>query len=132
MYGRDDDDWDELVGEAVDFLGAQARLSRLTTYTELNTVLSQRTGQRAFDFSQDSERAAMGALLGTAVDRTLSEIGGMISSIVIYLNANDAGPGFYKLATKLGLLTAKPSAVQKEAFWANQVKEVHRHYARKP
>lgn len=55
----------------------------------------------------------------------------MISSIVIYLNVNDAGPGFYKLATELGLLTPRASGVRKEAFWANQVKQVHEHYARK-
>lgn len=64
MYGRDEGQWDELIGEAVGFLEDQARLARLTTYTELNTVLAQRTRRRSFDFSQDSERAAMGSLLG--------------------------------------------------------------------
>ncbi|MGB3687398.1 MAG: hypothetical protein WA991_16425 [Ornithinimicrobium sp.] len=131
MYGRDETDWNELVAEAVDFLAAQARLARLTTYTELNTVLTQRTGQQAFDFSRESDRAAMGGLLGAAVDQTLSDIGAMISSIVIYLNANDAGPGFYKLATELGLLSTKPTVLEKEAFWAGQVRKVHEHYSRR-
>lgn len=130
MYTRDEVEWDELVEEAIGFLSDQARLARLTTYTELNTVLAQRTGQRPFDFSQDSGRAAVGSLLGSAVDRTLAESGAMLSSIVIYLNANDAGPGFYKLATELGLLTPQASTVQKEAFWTSQVKQVHDHYAR--
>lgn len=129
MYGRDEDEWKELVEETVDFLADQARLARLTTYTELNTVLAQRTGHRPFDFAQASERAAMGSLLGAAVDRTLSDCSAMISAIVIYLNANDAGPGFYKLATELGLLVHGASTVQKEAFWTEQVSRVHGHYA---
>ena len=30
----------------------------------------------------------------------------MLSAIVIYLNENDAGPGFYRLASLMGLLPA--------------------------
>ncbi len=129
VYGRLETEWHELVQEAVDFLSAQAGLARMTTYTGLYTVLAQRTGQPPFDFSQDSGRAAVGALLGSVVDRTLSDSGAMLSSIVIYLNANDAGPGFYKLAAQLGLLEPRASTVQNEAFWTSQVKQVHAHYA---
>jgi hypothetical protein len=99
MYGRDELEWDELTTQAIRFLSEQARLERLTSYTELNTVLARRTGYSAFDFGSDRDRAAMGQLLGDCVDRTFPEIKAMISSIVIYLNANDAGPGFYRLAT---------------------------------
>ena len=71
----------------------------------------------------------MGHLLGLAVERTLSHVGAMISAIVIYLNANDAGPGFYALAIELGMLPSRPSPRQKEAFWADQVGRVLAHYA---
>ena len=131
VYGRSEAEWEDLVAEAMRFLGEQARLRRTTTYTELNSVLAQRTGQSRFDFSRDSDRAAMGALLGSTSDQSLSDFGAMISSIVIYLNANDAGSGFYHLAVELGLLPAKPSAAQKEIFWTEQMTKVHEHFARK-
>jgi hypothetical protein len=41
----------------------RARLERVTSYTEMNTVVAQRTGIRKFDFDQESDRAAMGHLL---------------------------------------------------------------------
>jgi hypothetical protein len=36
-----------------EFLIAQARLERTTSYTETNTVLARRTGVREFDFDLD-------------------------------------------------------------------------------
>jgi hypothetical protein len=48
----------------------------------------------------------------------------MLSALVIYLNGNDAGPGFYELASDMGLLTPKPSASQRDAFWTEQVKAI--------
>lgn len=128
MYGRDELEWDELTTQAVRFLSEQARLERLTSYTELNTVLARRTGYSPFDFGSDRDRAAMGQLLGDCVDRTFPEINAMISSIVIYLNANDAGPGFYRLAVQKGLLSPKPSVYARDAFWSSQVRAVHDYY----
>jgi hypothetical protein len=46
------------------FLVSQARLGRMTFYTETNTVLARRTGVREFDFDLDGERHAMSELLG--------------------------------------------------------------------
>ncbi|WP_304454771.1 hypothetical protein [Nocardiopsis sp. YSL2] len=129
MYGRTEGEWEDLLEETVTFLEEQSRLERLTSYTELNSALVRRTGQRAFDFSSDADRAAMGHLLGDVVERTRSEVEAMISAIVVYLNANDAGTGFYKLASELGELTPNSSRAQKEAFWASQVKKVHNYYA---
>jgi hypothetical protein len=48
------------------------------------------------------------------------------------LDRNDAGPGFYALATDLGLLPNTATAEDKEAFWAGQVGKVHQLYARPP
>jgi hypothetical protein len=53
----------------------------------------------------------------------------MISALVSYLDANDAGSGFYNYAQDLGMLPRKPSAMQKLEFWAGQVKALHEHYA---
>lgn len=129
MYGRDELEWEELKVAAIEFLREQARLQRLTSYTELNSVVARRTGHPAFDFTSDRDRAAVGHLLGECVDSTFAEVRAMISSIVIYLNANDAGPGFYRLAVEMGLLDARPSATTKDAFWSKQVRAVHDFYA---
>lgn len=128
MYGRSDEDWDELVRVGHNFLIDVARRRRYTTYTELDAVLRRRTGLRGFDFNQVEERAALGYLLGRIVDedRKLNP-SLMISSLVIYLNANDAGSGFYAKAREVDLLK---DGMDKDEFWIRQVKAVHERYGR--
>jgi hypothetical protein len=133
IHGRTADEWGKLVDHGLRFLIEQARMGRTTTYTEMNAVLERRTGVRPFDFSQDGERAAIGELLGRIVERDVPESGQMISAIVIYVDENDAGPGFYKLAQESGMLPTPASKDQKLAFWSKQVAEVHkRHRTRRP
>jgi len=62
-YGREDADWDALITAGRRFLEERAKLQKTTSYTELNTVLHQRTRLRSFDFSRNDERAAMGHLV---------------------------------------------------------------------
>lgn len=52
----------------------------------------------------------------------------MLSAIVIYLNENDAGPGFYRFAAAMGLLRPAASKDQRLDFWLRQVHLVHNHY----
>jgi hypothetical protein len=129
-YGRDEADWDLLAAVGEKFLIERARLGRFTSYTELNTTLEQRTGLRRFDFELAAERAAMGHLLGLiVVERNRPVTGLMISALVIYLDGNDAGSGFYKLAQDLGELP--PGALSpraKEQFWIRQAKALHAYY----
>ena len=131
-FGRDQADWDLLAGAGEAFLIERARLGRLTSYTELNATLERRTGLRRFDFALQAERAAMGHLLGLiVVERNRPVTGLMISALVIYLDGNDAGSGFYKLAQDLGELP--PGALSsrvKEAFWVGQVKALQTYYRR--
>jgi hypothetical protein len=47
-YGRTDEDWAALKAAGWEFLVSQARLQRTTSYTEMNTVLTRRTGVREF------------------------------------------------------------------------------------
>ena len=114
------------AGEA--FLIERARLSRLTTYTELSATIARRTGVAAFDFAREDERAAMGHLLGLIVERNRPGTGLMISALVSYLNANDAGPGFFGLARQLGELPPGASAAARLDFWVGQVAAAHEHY----
>jgi len=128
-FGREDHEWDELTESTLQFLIERARLPSLTTYTELNAVLVRRTGLRGFDFDRPDERAAMGELLARVVERNHPQTGLMISALVRYLDANDAGTGFYKFAQDLGLLRRGASADEKEAFWVGQVASLYEYYA---
>lgn len=129
-YGRDQTDWDILAKEGENFLIERARLGRTTSYTEMNAALERRTGLRRFDFSSQADRAAMGHLLGLIVterNRPVTEL--MISALVIYLDGNDAGSGFYGLAQDLGELPpGSLSASAKESFWVGQLNAIYAYY----
>jgi len=130
MYGRDDEDWHQLADAGLDFLIERARLETLTSYTELDATLRRRTGLPGFDFSRADERAAMGHLLYLIVERNRPTTKRMISALVTYLNANDAGTGFYALAQELGELPHNASTRVKLDFWVNEVQELYRYYSR--
>ncbi|WNZ12180.1 hypothetical protein [Streptomyces sp. 11x1] len=135
-YGRADSEWAELADVGHDFLVERAKLGRLTSYTELNVTLARRTGCRPFDFDRADERAAMGHLLGLIVERDQeiapSDPPLMLSALVNYLGANNAGSGFYQLAKELRLLPMSASADEKFMFWARQVKRIHERHGDGP
>jgi hypothetical protein len=130
LYGRTSAEWSELTAATVRFLRDRAALERTTNYTEVNQTLVRRIGARRFDFDLDSERAAMGHLLSLAVDAEYEATGLMISAIVLYLNENDAGPGFFTKATELGLLAPNATRDEHQRFWVDQVRAVQDHYRR--
>jgi hypothetical protein len=129
MFDRSDDEWDAIVDDTVEILRDQARLRRVTSYSDVNSGLARR-GHRPFDFAAQSDRTAMGAVLGDVVKRTVGETRVMLSAIVSYIDRNDAGPGFYSLAVQLGLLPNTATADDKLVFWSGQVAKVHDLYAR--
>lgn len=124
-YGRSVSEWAELEAVGWEFLVSQARLKRTTSYTEMNTVLTRRTGVREFDFNLDGERRAMGELLAEVSERSFGQAQLLISVLVQYLNANDAGPGFYQLAQRKKLLRPHPSQDEKLIFWVGHINAVH-------
>ena len=128
IWGREESEWDELAAATTDFLVDRAKLERKTSYTELNSVLARRTGARRFDFEQEADRAAIGALLGQVAREQLPDVGALISAIVIYLNANDAGTGFYRLAEGLNLLPTGANADQRLKSWIAQLNAVYAYY----
>jgi hypothetical protein len=99
---------------------------------ELNAALVRRTGMAGSDFERADQRAAMGYLLVLIVENDHARTGFMLSALVRYLDANDAGLGFYSLATQLGLLPRSASARAKEGFWVRQVNALHDHYSHVP
>jgi hypothetical protein len=66
----------------------------------------------------------MGELLGQLSERSFSRAGLLISVLVQYLNANDAGPGFYEFAQRKELLKPRASQDEKLVFWVGHVKAV--------
>ncbi|WP_437082255.1 hypothetical protein [Streptomyces sp. enrichment culture] len=130
VYGRSEDEWEQLAGAGLVFLVERARLQRITTYTEMSSVLARRTGLPGFDFERPEERAAMGHLLGLVVERDFPKSRLMVSALVNYLGANDAGPGFYVLAQQLGLLPKGSSERARMEFWIRQVNGLYARHAR--
>lgn len=135
-YGREDSEWDCLVDSGREFLVERAKLGKLTSYTELNVTLARRTGCRPFDFERADERAAMGHLLGLIVERDQqiapSDPPLMLSALVNYLTANDAGSGFYQLAKELQLLPMSASKDEKDSFWIKQVRRLYERHGARP
>jgi hypothetical protein len=128
-YGRSDEDWKTLAAATEAFLVERAAMRQTTSYTELNAVLIRRTGLAGFDFALDNERAALGELLGQVSENAAADTGGLlISALVQYLNANDAGPGFYSLARQRGLDVPSNSDAR-QVFWAKHVDALHERYA---
>jgi hypothetical protein len=129
MFSRSDDEWGAIVADTQAFLEDQARLRRVTSYTDVNTALAA-AGHEPFDFSSQRDRSAVGAVLSDVVSRTIGDTGVMLSAIVAYIDRNDAGPGFYSLAVQLGLLPNTATQDDKLVFWSSQVGNVHDLYAR--
>lgn len=129
MYGRTELEWEQLRHAAEAFLISKARERGMTTYTELNRELIETTGLPGFDYSQESERGAVGRLLGVISRKTHAEHGIMLSALVTHQGSNNEGAGFYKLAADLDEMTAKPNAKQKLEAFARLVGAVHDHYA---
>jgi hypothetical protein len=130
-YGRLADEWARMADAGKAFLVERARMERTTSYTEFNAALVNRAGTAGFDFNIDADRAAVGELLGQISEQAFTETGGLlISALVQYLDANDAGPGFYALARHKGF-DVPQTRDSRQLFWAGHVKKVHQHYGRK-
>jgi hypothetical protein len=129
-YGRSEEEWARLADVGKKFLIERATMQRTTSYTELNAALIHRTDTPGFNFDLDADRAAIGALLGQISEDTVGETRGLlISALVQYLDANDAGPGFYALAKSKGL-PVPTTTDDRQLFWAGHVGALHKHYAR--
>jgi hypothetical protein len=90
-YGRGDDEWNELMDAATEYLVEVAKDRTVTSYTDLSSEHVRRTGYSGFDFNTDRDQAAVGALLGAVTDGTYAEIGAMLSSLVVLKATGDSG-----------------------------------------
>ena len=73
----------------------------------------------------------MGHLPYLIVERNRPSTGLMISALVTYLDANDAGTGFYSFAQEPGLLSRNTPARTILDFWVGQVSALHQYYSQR-
>lgn len=130
IYERTGDEWDEMREAAERFLISLAENRGMTDYSNLNRAIAEQTGCRPFDYRQESERAAVGRLLGEISIKTNEQHGVMLSALVTHQGSNDEGGGFYKLAADLGKMPKKPTQDEKLVAFVRLTKEVHQHYSR--
>ena len=131
-YGVSEQDWDRQVFAATRSLERIAALGRVTSYTDLNREIAEKTGLDQFNFAHPEGRNALAWILGEVVDRTVDDLQSMLSAVVLYIDGNDAGLGFYHLAVQLTGegrldpgLSADASSDDKLRFWSDQVAAVH-------
>jgi hypothetical protein len=132
MYGRTEDEWQELEAAGWDFLRQKASERRgdathdpTVSYSDANKELAARTGQPVFDFGSPAGRAAMGYLLGRiSRNRSWPVARLLISALVRHHGEADAGTGFFHLAREVGLIHGSMSDLERVEFWLRHVRQV--------
>jgi hypothetical protein len=79
--------------------------------------------------SRAPRHASLGHLLYLIVEQNRPSTNLMVSALVTYLDANDAGTGFYAFANELGLLPRDAPSQVKFEFWVGQVQALYEHYS---
>lgn len=132
-YGRSVDTWSGLVSETTDILQEVARRGTTITYTELNSLLMERTGRPVFDFSKGSERAALGQLLGEVSEASYASDSVLLSALVVGSNKEEFEPssGFYTLAQNNGWLDPGISRDERVLFWHGQLEAAYKRFRRR-
>lgn len=124
-FGYSTEAWERTVDAGLEFLKSEVRLGRTTTYTEFCAVVTRRSGStlQPNDF-------ALPHVLGDISRRTHDTNDALITSIVLYIDDNRPGDGFFRLAQELHLLPkGSLSPRQKDAFWIEQFNKTKRAFA---
>ncbi|MEX5305208.1 hypothetical protein RF644_05565 [Kocuria sp. CPCC 205258] len=112
-YGRTWDQWDQMLTVVEDFLIEIAEIEDQTNYSEVNARLLEE-GLPGFKFFLDSERAAIGSLLGQISERSYAADEILLTVLVIHHDTpNDIGGGFWRLTAKYGMVSPKPNDIEK-------------------
>ncbi|WP_225440063.1 hypothetical protein [Amycolatopsis eburnea] len=122
-------EWKKMIAAGRTILIARAVADRTTSYGEFAAALVRATGVAGFDFTTGAGRASMAYLLDRISEAAYAESGGrLLGALVRNLGADDAGPGFYRLASRKGLAVPRTRG-GRQAFWAQHVRELHEHFA---
>jgi hypothetical protein len=129
LYGRDVAEWQKMIAAGREILISRAVVDRTTSYGEFAAAVCRRTGVAGFDFTTGAGRASMAYLLDRISEAAFDEAGGrLLGALVRNLGADDAGPGFYRLASSKGLAVPRTRG-GRQLFWAQHVRELHEHFA---
>jgi len=129
LYGRDVAEWQKMIEAGKAILIARAVVDRTTSYGEFAAALCRHTGVAGFDFTTGAGRASMAYLLDRISEAGYEEAGGrLLGALVRNLGADDAGPGFYRLAARKGMAVPRTRG-GRQLFWAQHVRELHEHFA---
>jgi hypothetical protein len=96
-----------------------ARAGEVTRYSDVAPLVG-------LDMSRDNDRARMGELLD---EISSFEFGGgrpLLSAVVIRIDTNIPGPGFFVLATQTGLFQGGDRTV----FWVRELTRVHEYWSK--
>lgn len=100
-----------------------ARARRLAAYSDISPVLG-------LSMDREQDREAIAKLLGEIAIHEHSEGRPMLTSLIVHRgNDNNPGEGFFTIAQELGLYSGSRDQISRLTFWANQVTEVHNHWA---
>ena len=126
INSHDDDTRAQWILRVREFLLERLRLDRTTTYTEVNTVVANRLGVALLDFSNPADRDEMSRILREVVILDQRETGTqrLLTAIVIYLDSNEPGPGFFALGVELGLLASNATRDERLEFWATSARDL--------
>ncbi|MCL5111112.1 MAG: hypothetical protein M1401_20030 [Chloroflexi bacterium] len=94
-----------------------ARNQSLVNYGEIAPLAG-------LDLDSQEDRNTLGRLLGEISTFEHSQRRPMLSAVVVYLDANAPGPGFYKLARELGLLAGHDPVSELE-FYIRELRSVY-------
>lgn len=129
-YNRTDEQWEELINAGLDDLAKVAAGGRQKSYSTLNKVLAEETGQPQFEFHNPADLAGMSRLLANMGERGReTHPGFLITALVTGKHSGEPGLGFYTLGESTGLL--KPGD-NKEKFWVDQTNAAYAYYSKKP
>jgi len=117
--------WEALIDRGHEFLVERAVQERDTSYTEFCTVMNRRA--RVYIHPHDE---ALSPILDAIANRSFAERRVALTAIVRYADGNTAGPGFFALAQRLGLLPqGRLTEDDRLEFYVRHVREVFAAYA---
>lgn len=101
-----------------------ARARRLAAYSDVSPLVG-------LSMDREEDRDEIARLLGEIAIHEHIERRPMLTSLIVHRgNDNNPGEGFFAIAQELGLYNGRRDQILRLTFWANQVTEVHNHWAR--
>ena len=100
-----------------------ARAGRLSTYSDVSPLVG-------LSMDEEEDRAEIARLLGEIAIYEHNEGRPMLTALIVHRgNDNNPGEGFFSIAQEFGLFDGSRNQISRLTFWANQVTQVHNHWA---